>query len=647
MTDETVTSRAHRRAASRAGRPVFSLDVGSRPPGVRWAMLCGAAFVTLLVAASVVEGIAAWGRIHPGVSVGGVAVGGMSRGDARTELQRALGPRLGGPVAVSYGPHVWTVDGPSAGASVPAARLAEAAFGVGRTGNVFRITGERLRAWFGGLSLPAAADADPSKLDSLITQFADAVYVAPRDAWVNVTASGLTRVSAKDGVRLDADRARADLLTALVSTDRHVLLAEKTAKVQVTDADADAAYADGRKMAAGGVTVSWQKEVWRIPAANVARWISFRKVPPGAPVTAAVDPVSVANSSVETSASSVRMVLQAFIDPVETSNTLMPLVGHLGKPAVDARFKTSGKTVSIVPSQVGLVVDVRGLSEQLDAVLRGAGPRAAPLQMTQRQPRLTTDIAKGMGILELISSYSTNYDPGNASRVNNIHTLARALDGRFVAPGATFSFNDTIGERTAAKGYQEAPAIVNGKLVPQLGGGICQMGTTFFNTVFFSGLAVVERTNHSFYISHYPTGRDCTVTWGGPDFRFRNDTKSWILIKTDYDSSSVTISLFGTNPHYTVQYTTGPFTSITPYPTVDENDPTLPVGAKVVKDSGVDGRSVVVVRTVFKGGAVVRRDTFTSVYKPKSELVRVGTKPPVVPLGKPPKAGQPPTSTKH
>ncbi len=96
--------------------------------------------------------------------------------------------------------------------------------------------------------------------------------------------------------------------------------------------------------------------------------------------------------------------------------------------------------------------------------------------------------------------------------------------GRCIAPGETFSFNGTVGPRTAEKGYQEAGAIVNGELVPQLGGGICQVGTTIFNTVFESGLPVVERHNHSFYISHYPKGRDATVSWGGPDFKFRNDT---------------------------------------------------------------------------------------------------------------------------
>jgi vancomycin resistance protein YoaR len=231
-----------------------------------------------------------------------------------------------------------------------------------------------------------------------------------------------------------------------------------------------------------------------------------------------------------------------------------------------------------------------------------------------------------MGIRGLISAYSTDYDPGNAPRVNNIHTLARALDGKLVAPGATFSFNGAIGERTAAKGYQEANAIVDGKLVPQLGGGVCQVGTTFFNAVFFSGLPVLERRNHSFYISHYPKGRDCTVSWGGPDFKWKNDTANWILVRTQFTSGSLTISLYGTDPGYDVQLQTGKFENVKPFPVQEVKDPALPKGAKVISDPGVDGCTVTVVRTVYKAGVVVRTDTFVSHYNPKVQVVRVGTK---------------------
>jgi vancomycin resistance protein YoaR len=203
--------------------------------------------------------------------------------------------------------------------------------------------------------------------------------------------------------------------------------------------------------------------------------------------------------------------------------------------------------------------------------------------------------------------------------------LGDALDGTLIAPGKTFSFNGTVGQRTAEKGYQEANAIVNGKLVPQLGGGICQVGTTIFNTVFESGLPVTTRRNHSFYISHYPKGRDATVSWGGPDFKFRNDTENWVLISVSYTNSSVTIALYGTDPGYEVESETSEWRNIKKFKTEEVKDKAMAEGVRVVEDPGVDGKTITVKRIVSKDGKVLRKDSFVSVYKPKSEVVRVGT----------------------
>jgi vancomycin resistance protein YoaR len=233
-----------------------------------------------------------------------------------------------------------------------------------------------------------------------------------------------------------------------------------------------------------------------------------------------------------------------------------------------------------------------------------------------------------MGIEERLATFTTTFSSSNAPRVNNIQTLAGALDGTLIPPGGQFSFNGAIGPRTAEKGYQEAGTIVDGRLVPTLGGGICQVCTTLFNTVFLSGLPVDQRSNHSFYISHYPTGRDATVSWGGPDFKFTNDTSAWVLIATGYSSSSVTISLYGTDPGYRVEYETGAWTSIKPHGTKEIEDDTLDEGVRVVEEVGVDGRTIVVTRTVHdESGELVREETFRSRYNPKDEIVRVGTKP--------------------
>ena len=108
------------------------------------------------------------------------------------------------------------------------------------------------------------------------------------------------------------------------------------------------------------------------------------------------------------------------------------------------------------------------------------------------------------------------------------------LNNTLIAPGKIFSVNATTGERTAAKGFKMAPTIIAGKLEDSVGGGMCQVSTTVFNAAFEAGLQIVERHNHELYISHYPLGRDATVSYGSYDLKFRNDTPHWILLKTDF-----------------------------------------------------------------------------------------------------------------
>lgn len=322
-------------------------------------------------------------------------------------------------------------------------------------------------------------------------------------------------------------------------------------------------------------------------------------------------------------------VLDPHVSQKETSKTVGPKLGDkLGSAARDASFKTRSGRVTIIPAKTGIGPDFEALAAGLTTVLKSqlGQARVVELRMRKTVPTITTAMARDMNIKERISTYATAYSPGNRPRVNNIHLLGDSLDGKLIAPGASFSFNGAIGERTAAKGYKEANAIVDGKLVPQLGGGICQVGTTLFNTVFVAGLPVLERHNHSFYISHYPKGRDATVSWGGPDLKFKNDTDSWMLVSVSYTNSSITISLYGTDPGYDVTSKVSAFSNERPFPTEKTKDPKLYKGITVIDDPGITGRTCTVTRTVEKGGEVIRVDTFRSVYRPKVEIVSVGTK---------------------
>src|SRR5438445_13404782 len=121
-----------------------------------------------------------------------------------------------------------------------------------------------------------------------------------------------------------------------------------------------------------------------------------------------------------------------------------------------------------------------------------------------------------MGIRDAVATYTTIYG-GVANRIHNVQHVAHLVDDKLIAPGATFSFNKTTGDRNAAKGFLVAPVIVNGEVTTGLGGGVCQVSTTVFNAAFAAGLKITDRTNHALYISHYPHGRDATVNYHDAD----------------------------------------------------------------------------------------------------------------------------------
>ena len=580
-----------------------------------------AAMFSVIAVVAVADAGVSWGRIHPGVRIGDVAVGSMTPQAARAKLEDAFTRASAVSVELSWGEESTSLKASDLGATLDATAAIEAAMAVGRSGTAVDIMRDRIVATFAGVGVPLRASADATAATAILDPVAAAVSQPAQDAAVTVDGTTIGTTPARIGKQLDRAATLDDLLAVFLGGGASVQAVVVDLPPVISDTEAARAADVAKTLISAPVHVTYESRSVDLDRETVAGWLRF-----DVPATVASD------TSGAVPAGAPGTITPTF-DATRVAEAIVLLTSGLGRPAKDAYFVADKGSVRIVAAQVGLGPDMASLAADLLAACGSGGSRSATVKVVETQPKLTTAAAKDMGISERISTFTTSYSTVDHARVSNVHLLARAFDGKLIAPGAVFSFNGTAGQRTAAKGYQEAPAIVNGKLVPQLGGGVCQVGTTFFNTVFFSGLPIVERHNHSFYISHYPTGRDATVSWGGPDFKFKNDTKNWILIRTATTASTLTIALYGTDPGYDVQYTTGPFTEVVPHGVQEIKDPALPVGKRVVEDAGVDGRNVVVKRVVYLGGVVVRRDSFVSHYSPKIEVVRVGTKLSTTPTG--------------
>ena len=301
-------------------------------------------------------------------------------------------------------------------------------------------------------------------------------------------------------------------------------------------------------------------------------------------------------------------------DRERLAQAVRPALRPWRKRAANARFLVGAKSVRIVPSKPGLDVNAKVALARVTAAAY-SDQRVAELALQETRPDLTTREADKLGIREPISSFTTDMGVSSSNRIHNVQLMAEYIDGTLLRPGETFSFNDSVGPRTAERGFLEGQMIIGSLLLPSIGGGVCQTATTLFNNAWELGLPIVERYNHSFYISHYPMGRDATVSWGGPDFAFKNDLKTGILIKTSYTDSTLTFSFWGTKPNRKVVTVTGPQSNWRSPETTYALDPYAPSGSvRTVAGSNQMGFDVTVSRTVRQGGKVLRSDSVTSNY---------------------------------
>lgn len=227
-----------------------------------------------------------------------------------------------------------------------------------------------------------------------------------------------------------------------------------------------------------------------------------------------------------------------------------------------------------------------------------------------------------------LGTYTTRYDPSNKNRSNNIAISAEKIDGTIVLPGETFSYNQVVGERTIAAGYKEAGAYAGGKVVQDVGGGICQTSSTLYNAVLYANLEIVDRSNHQFLTSYVSAGRDATVAWGSIDFQFKNNRSYPIKIEATAKNGVCTMSIYGIKEETEYEVVIQSVVlSYIPYTTKYENDSSLAEGEEVVEQSGYTGCTSEAYKILKLNGEVVSKTLLSKdTYDPMTRIIRRGTK---------------------
>ena len=290
-------------------------------------------------------------------------------------------------------------------------------------------------------------------------------------------------------------------------------------------------------------------------------------------------------------------------------------------------YDASSDSFTFAGEQTGIAINEEQLKSDIQSALSAKQfDKVITVSASEVQPEYSTAAAKQK--YKTIGTYTTN-TTSNSKRNTNVRLAAEALNGTIVGPGQEVSFNDTVGQRTEAKGYQGAAAYNNGEVVQEIGGGVCQVSTTLYNAALKAGMKISMRRSHTFEPSYVTPGMDATVSWGGPDFRFINTSSSAIGIKASYSNQTVTVSIYGVpvledGVTYSLEATkTETFDLPEPH---YEEDQTLQPGQEVVKSKGTQGSRWQVKLVVKKDGQVISNEVdHTATYKGHNPVIRRNT----------------------
>ena len=291
--------------------------------------------------------------------------------------------------------------------------------------------------------------------------------------------------------------------------------------------------------------------------------------------------------------------------------------------AVVASFDFNTRAFSVTQDVAGAWLDGEDLYERItEALDRGDFSAAISVISTPLLPTVTTVELKNS--FAVLSSFWTE-TTSDEKRNTNVRLATEAINGTTVMPGETLSFNKRVGERTAQKGYQMAPAIAGGIMSDEIGGGVCQVSSTLFNAAAMAGMTIVSRAPHAWPSTYVDMGRDATVNWPNLDFSFRNDRNTPVFLLASYSKRRIGVEIYG--------MITGPGESIELEPVllsandppgepIFQQNPLLPAGVQQELKKARTGYVVDTYRVFYRDGKEYRREKlFTSNYPPIQQVI--------------------------
>ncbi len=546
------------------------------------------------------------GRLYDNVYVNEQNIGGLTRDAARTALNTRLDPYLSGPVTLTNNGKQWTPKLTELGMRVDVDRTLDEAYRAGRSGGPLGKFWRAIEMKQGAKQyVPLYVQVDDQALAAYLDGLQIQLGTPPRDASIAIKGNQIVVTPGTDGTKLDRDALRQQLLDSVAHLKPAAFALPVTfAKPAITTDAADQAKARAEALVGLPLVLTFNDQKWDLSRDELVSALRF-------------------NAS-----------LDARIDATALTPQINAIAGALKQDPQNAVIGWDGQLVVRQSAKNGQRLNVEETLSRINAWKGDVRTIALPVEIAK--PRITDDVG-ALGITTRLGRGVSNFSGSDAARAKNIAVAAGYLDNTVVAPGEVFSFLDSIGEISAARGYKEGYVILAEQTVPGIGGGICQVATTMFRAAMYSGLPIEERNPHAYIVGYYqqggyPIGLDAAVFSPGVDFKFRNETDKYMLVKTAIDSGNLYISIYGPDLGYKVDISDPVIKNKKNAPEDEyEVDPKLPPGTKKQVEFAKQGEDVAITRTVKSSdGKIVRQATFNTHYQawPNKFLVSKDVAPP-------------------
>ncbi|HSK98393.1 MAG TPA: VanW family protein [Euzebyales bacterium] len=564
----------------------------SRRPSRRTIAL-GAAGVVVVLAVALIALRATRSGVLPGLVLEGEAVGGMTRTELEQTVTRLRDDRAADMISAEGDGHRRRATAATIGHALDAEATVDGVWRRGRQLNPIAALSDHIRGSFGAVTAAPVTTIDEGKLTAWVDGVVHGLEQPPTEGDVRFEGSEVRREDPAPGSRPSADSVRA-ATTAALARPGPATIEYETEEVapRTTTADVDRLVERARTIISAPVELTRRDEALRLDAETLAGLYTVEQRGSGDGLTLEL---AISRSA----------LAEVFTEEVRERFEVEPR---------DATVVLTDGGPQVRDGRSGFRIDRAAAARQIDELARtpseGGAARSAELEGETVEPERTTEEAKDLQITQEVSSFTTEHACCQG-RVTNIQRFADLMDGALIEPDEVFSLNGHVGRRTAGKGFVAGGAIQQGEYVDEVGGGVSQFATTFFNAAYFGGYEIVEHKPHSYYISRYPVGRESTINYPNVDVKIRNDSPYGILVDTSYTDTSITVTFWG-RKWVEVESSTGePHNHTSPQTETREN-PDLAPGSEQVIQAGGNGFDVVVTRRLrYEDGRTETEEFFT------------------------------------